>query len=49
MTAGRNSLPLLAIATVGVSGSVLSRLGYHVTGLLLLTLYALAGLDGLAH
>ncbi len=39
----------LAIAAVGVCGYVLIRLGYQVTGLLFLTLYAIAGLDGLAH
>ena len=36
-------------AAVGLVGLVLSRLGYRVTGLLLLALYAVAGLDGLAH
>jgi hypothetical protein len=49
MTTGRISLPLLAIAAAGVSGDVLIRLGYQLTGLLLLSLYALAVLGGLAH
>lgn len=39
----------LAIAAAGLTGYVLTRLGYHTTGLIVLGLYAATGLDGLAH
>jgi hypothetical protein len=39
----------LGIAVVGVAGYVLTRMGFVVFGLALLALYAIAGLDGLAH
>ena len=39
----------LGIAAVGLTGYVLIRLGYCVAGLLVLALYAVTGLDGLAH
>ncbi len=39
----------LGIAVVGLAGYVLTRMGFVVFGLTLLTLYAITGLDGLAH
>jgi hypothetical protein len=39
----------LGIAVVGLAGYVLTRMGLVVCGPALLALYAIAGLDGLAH
>lgn len=39
----------LGIAAAGLTGYVLTRLGYRVAGLIVLALYAVTGLDGLAH
>lgn len=39
----------LGIAAVGLTGYVLTRLGAVALGLIFLALYAVAGLDGLAH
>jgi hypothetical protein len=39
----------LGIAAAGLTGYALTRLGYCITGLIVLGLYAATGLDGLAH
>lgn len=39
----------LCIAATGLTGYVLTRTGFESTGLIILALYALSGLDGLAH
>ena len=39
----------LGIAALGLTGYALTRLGYSMTGLVVLGIYAATGLDGLAH
>ena len=39
----------LSVAAVGLTGYVVSRRGHHITGLIALAVFAVAGPDGLAH